>query len=563
MAPQSRSETVALHPVRPIIGPVRPHRPHSVDSVDVKNPTTSKLSTQGKVRDLSAVDMTDLTLSERVLMIYLSQPGVSDDAGRIAGPTFEDAPESTGLRKLQIEKATASLIRRELIIRYRDNGGLTYHEVKGAYNFKKATQRHVRDRVCRFFIKKKEFGKALRRLQAKRQFHGLSSLLMLDDDGTEPDVLKRKDCYITAEGHLVPLKAVWFVNTKLPAPDPKDPFNFLTPMNEDVHRITRLYPPFSVYGGLSPLGWCIRFYLETQADDFGRVKIVPDHIAKWLGKQILKQHARHEIDGEITSMAECGHLQLRDHSPGGKAYGYDFAFIRDSAQLLKDWPTYNDAIPVLNADREYHHSTAEYMAFINACRQAREDKKQVAVTSCVEDGTLVVGHVSAKALEDEFLAEYSRTASMECYHNRPLAFCGLDPDFWPPSSAYHPSALEAFWHAVKHALPLDNVKHLYVLRKNELDCTSGPPSADRKKEAILRRLLNGMLPAEYIADREARERPLSRVEQCIEGLNEVARRFDTPDDNDRGFYEESPDVQDDHDVFDDGSSAEDAEIPDA
>jgi hypothetical protein len=203
------------------------------------------------------------------------------------------------------------------------------------------------------------------------------------------------------------------------------------------------------------------------------------------------------------------------------------------------------------------------MAFINACRQAREDKKQVAVTSCVEDGTLVVGHVSAKALEDEFLAEYSRTASMECYHNRPLAFCGLDPDFWPPSSAYHPSALEAFWHAVKHALPLDNVKHLYVLRKNELDCTSGPPSADRKKEAILRRLLNGMLPAEYIADREARERPLSRVEQCIEGLNEVARRFDTPDDNDRGFYEESPDVQDDHDVFDDGSSAEDAEIPDA
>lgn len=468
------------------------------------------LPRRGKLRNLSAVDMSCLSVTERAIVILFSLR--SDCAGRFRAEGAE-LPQIDGIPRSASGRAERSLIERGLLQYYRSQKvpGVSFFQLAGAYNFKPDMKRKLFERA--------QQAKALRAARSKAHALRKSSNkgLTLSEAGEQYEgnnILRERDQFLAKTGNLLPLGKEWFLSYDCPAPDNCRFTSFLHPMPETSEwQKLRFYPSVDVYAGLTPLQSCIRFYLECHADDYGRVKISRENIGKWLGRKIIKKLPKGGVETELLQMISSGHLLMSEV----KGMEYDYAFIRDSAQLAKNTLKKDKRIPTIHEAEDFHHSSSLYLEYFSMLKRETIKTQKVVIHSGVEGNTLVRTHCSITVAVEEWLRAYekqlskARAAGIDDEQFCRLQYAGAEID----GQWFSPTADVLFWHAVKTDQPLYLVNQIYHYSKattlqpccqvsaKEVDGDS--PSSPKLHPTIMKFLFGGSTPGEYLDDRNIKE----------------------------------------------------------
>jgi hypothetical protein len=454
--------------------------PYNVD-IDIEN-----IDTHGKLCHLDAIDLSKLSLAKRYALITMSGPWISDDYGRFA--TLPSAlPSLPALSDIEALTAVRALIK-ERRMKTWNIGGKTCWEVAGAYAFKPGLKAAMDKRKRIAQRKKKEL--ALRRRRKKAAEAGIP---FLEEDDGSYDMNNPSISVIeirTTRGNLVPPRhGLWYRST-VPVPKGQPRNKLLVRQPDKSHGITlRLLPSFNPSAGLSALGTVIRYYLLLESDDYGRVRLDVPNLNRQLGKAITKRYSKKAVNEELIAMEKRGYLKVFRRPTG------TFAYLRDSAQHLMKDKRYNRNIPkLIKEDREFTYDSEAYKAFFKLCEEHSLASDLVFVDSYPVRGKLHCVYEFAHVAAKRFVREYNEMVSKEPYSlMTPAQYCGLEP--WQ-EGFQHLGALDQFWHAVNHDLPLEQLGNLYVEHNEELD-GAGSGSKRRNTHVILRHLL-GMTPRAYM-----------------------------------------------------------------
>lgn len=425
------------------------------DPADSYDPTDVDI--HGKLVHLNAVDMSDLPINQRYVMIFLMGPWATDDFGRIMTPAGTH-PRIPGLSERQVRHAIQGLIEKKLI-RSWPHGGSTCWEMSGGYSFKKNRQGGLKER--KYLAMQKRNEKGIRSFRRKEAHEGIPYASEDDGKGTT-DEGRVNDFIRTKRGNHVPNSPLLWFRSNVPVPKRKSQFEMIKPQPESTQGcILRMWPSFNPAEGLSPLGTVLWFNLLMDADDYGRVRIDVDALYARLGKVITKRLTKAQIDEEIHAMHKSRHLALVPRPEGL------FAYIRDSAQHKKNEKRYNRDIPRLYQDRYLTYDSEKYKCFFKACENHAASRAKVRAGQYCQNGDLnrVWEYVDIAA--DRFVDEYENLISGEPYCSMsPEEFCGISIESW---RADLPDFRYRFWHAIQHDLPPAMVGAIYLEYQEELD----------------------------------------------------------------------------------------------
>ena len=425
--------------------------------------------------------MTNLSVNARWAMIYLSQAHITDCCGRL-GTYTGSLPTIPGLSGFQQTNVTKSLLAGELILKYRSSAksALQCWEVAGAYNFKAGVKSAIETRLKTAKKKSADRGKAnnKRRETAKAGLSYLSE----DDGSTDVEVVK-PDLLMNSKGELARLRPQEFFTRAVPAPDPKKSFDFLYPMPDTAAECNlRMFPSFDVYEGLTPLGACIRFFLEMHADSYGRVKLDEAALMLWFGRGVLKKISKDDVRSMIPLMVMEGHLLRHGSDADGLFY------IRDSAQLLLKKMFYDNTIPRMKSDQTFAHTTERYMEFINHEKARKAAAARVLSHTMVEKCQITSVYVPVQVKAEDCLRDYDAMVKARAGWTL-MQLCGLESAADSPHPSLYP--IWAFWHALKNNLPLCFLEAIYEQHIVEFE--------DRPNDSeVMRFLLHGKTPDGYL-----------------------------------------------------------------
>lgn len=362
-----------------------------------------EMDIHGKLVALNAVDLSNLTLSNRCAMILLAGPWVTDDFGRFTGPPGF-IPDLAPLSKKQASLAIRALIEKGLIKTWTHEGSHCW-EVAGAYAFKSNLKAKMGERAR--LSRLKRVMQDERKMRRSEEFQGDSYLH--EDDGA-PNSNNVVETIRTTRGGHVPMNPTVFFRRKVPVPKGTGKYKLIIPQPKDESGcVKHLYPSFNVYAGLSPLGVVIRHLLIWKADDYGRVRIDIERLHGEMGPAITKRVTKEDIEREIGRMSNSGHLLIFRRSSG------TYAYVRDAAQHMKEWKMKNMELPRLVDDREFTHDSDAYKAFFAAWRAHTITRDKVHIASYSKDGVLYSVNEYVEVAAKRFLEEYARDINLDRY----------------------------------------------------------------------------------------------------------------------------------------------------
>lgn len=442
----------------------------------------------GKLAHLNALNLSELTLAMRYVMITLMSSAYTDELGRLMHSSGS-YPTLPALSTKQAQVAIDSLIK-DGWIEIWEHGGSTCWEVAGAYAFKPGLKWHLHQRSKINRQKKEEAAK--RRQRKKDADEGVP--FAYEDDGkglADGGVVHEK--LLTKRGNLVPNRPEFFMNSKVPQRKGKPKYYMLVNQPSSSEGcILKLLPSFDPAEDLGPLAAVIRFYLLMDCDDYGRVRVDVEKLHSQLGSAITKRVSKEIIKKEIQRMERLGHLKLFKKRQGL------FGYLRDSAQHKMASMRYDRSIPRLYTDRDFTYDSDKYKAFFKACREHSAKRDKIYLRSFTERGDVNVVLQYASQAAKDFLEEYEQAIRKEPFCNlTPMQVCGFEDA--PVQVPYYGHDFQ-FLHGVRSGLSSLWMERLYNSDPEMFDGTSG----EQKRHQILTHLI-GMTPRVYIKMLKAQE----------------------------------------------------------
>ncbi|MCU0777784.1 MAG: hypothetical protein MUF86_08965 [Akkermansiaceae bacterium] len=465
-------------------------------------PDTHNIDIHGKLIHLGAIDMSRLTLAKRYAMITLSGPWASDDYGRFTttGGAF---PRLPALTAREAKAAIRDLIKDGLICTW-IIGDTTCWEVAGAYAFKPGLKQAMWERKKLAIQKRKEWAK--RRERKKAADAGMPFAFEDDGGGTADDgglVYKIR----TKRGNLVPTRAGLWYRSTVPVPKGKSRQRMLVEQPDappDTLNL-RLLPSFNPSEDLSALAAVLRHYLLMDCDDYGRVRLDIPRLCQQLGSAITKRISRAQVEAEIDAMIDSGHLMAVEKKNGR------FAFVRDSAQHMREKKRYDRQLQRLHDDWEFTYDSEDYLAFFKACEKHSVSRTKLQVAQYNLRGDVHVVDEFVDVAAGRFVEEYQELMKTEPWMHLTLEqFCigddthsaGFGNRAYPGGPYILPVELR-FWHAIQCNAPAQLLDKLYRQYQEGFDGSSPDLGRNRNIHKIFTYLLK-MIPSEFI-ERKLRE----------------------------------------------------------
>ena len=473
---------------------------------------------RGKLRHLTAVDMSRLSIVQRALIIRLSQPCYSDDYGAFATP-FGKLPAVPGIGRDNSVIAQRALVRAGVLTAH--PGGRAM-ELKGAYAYVPG----FAEKRAKQFAWAKEKREEKRRVTklVKRAKKGASLIgLHASDQGTV--TTWSKDLYVCKNGALRPLRDETFMQRDVPRPKFGKKLKEATgkgsskldsliyPMPKELPLYEqRMYPSFDVYDQLTPAQTCIRFWLEQYSasremgnNDFGQVLINVDRLLEWLGKvNVNKLGGRRGVERQIDLMCEPEHpYGLEDETPIPHllrvTHGHrEYAFIRDFAQHCKDRMSHGQKQPrVMEPELgNFENSSNRYRYFCQQVRAGRRANERIQVDSLVS-GTkrtnywMSLDQQLENMLENQYRPMLRKARLHGLSDEELMKSISLPPHL--DGETFSPGVALLFYHAAFTGQPAETLNRICNTMQDQTDKFNQSPLA--------RFVFHGMTPKEYLAMR--------------------------------------------------------------
>lgn len=454
------------------------------------------MSTRGKLRNLSAVNMINLSIPERMIMIHLSLAHHSDDAGRLAANGIS-LPSIPGLSASTVAKASLNLQDPSrhggtpLLRRYTSTklGGQSFFEVAGAYNYTPGIKSLLFAR-SQEAIKLKKERTAARELKNSRDKGHTITEQSEDNADQAGEVATVSKEMLSASGNRRKLSKDWFLNFDCPTPDHCKKTSFLRPMPETSENLTlRFYPSFNVYEDLTPLQTCIRFFLESQADGYGRVRVDVHSIVGWLGTKVMLHLSKKQVEAAIKGMEKEGHLMFGKGSEARRKC----AFIRDSAQLAMDRIRYDHSIPTIHEAQDFHYSSERYKGYFTMLTSLRQQNTRVILHNQLNRKHLTETYSTIALQAEEWFRTYDQLSGL--YQRAGVSDERIS---WSLQqgvnvNGYNRSwnGLMVFWHAVKTGQDLTVLNAIFNAGPEACGQTDNTSTDATKVKALAHFLFGG------------------------------------------------------------------------
>lgn len=451
------------------------------DDISQEDPAADE-DIHGKLANLNAVPLLQLSLAMRYAYLMLLHPPNSDELGRFM--THGGAlPNLPALSAREASLAIEGLIAVGLLVKWH-HGASQCFELLGAYAYKPDLKQQLNQRRL---INKRKRDETLKRRQRRKDIRDGVPYLSEEDETLKEDY-EVEELIRTQRGNHVPTRAgVWF-RSIVPPPTKQSRHKLTLPQPDSpVGCILKMLPSYNPGENLSKLGVLLRYYLHLEADDYGRVSLGVDRLHRQLGPAITKRVSKADIRHELREMVALGHLKDYKISSGW------FAYLKDSAQHLLKKKNYNRNIPRLSDDKHFTYDSARYRAFFKACAEHASSRERVGVCAYAEKGKLKCISENVNVAAERFVKEYKAVMAKEPFASRtPAVLMGVDA----AQDYYNLSYGESFYYGAVTNQPAKWLEMLYLQYQEEFDGVRGG-TRGRNIHLILTHLLR-MTPAEYV-----------------------------------------------------------------